>query len=1301
MPKKPTIPRTILYTLLIILSVILLLTSLITTQTASASTDKTQKTYTAMTGHAIWDSLTIQNNIAYVGTEDGLVYAIDLATGQLYWGPISTGDEFCGAPTIDNGTVYLAGTHGGIYAFNVTPSNPQKIWNITVTNSFGERERFYNSPTASNYLLFIAGMGGGFYVYPEYLIQPDALWSYQTDEGTGGTHLPNTFESPVTVSGGVAYIASLNGWVSAFLANATAQTEPLWHIKLEDSFLDSPIVVNGTGYLSGEGGNVYAFPASINSPENRFIWNRTISSIFYNSPAVDNGIVYLAGGNGILYANLVSSNETLWSYNIGEILYASPTVSNGTIYAASVNGSIYAFQAGSTRPSNPLWSYATGDTCYNSPVIDNNTVYIGGVSGAIHAITDSITITLIETGLMPGTNWNATIDGITKTSTSTSISFSVYPNGIYSYNVALPLHYNNQSLLSGNLNVSGQDVTADVSFIGSVDHMYFSIIAPSITAGNLQSFDVLGHDYFCNDLGPIDATLYLSPSEVGSIDAHVIRGITTGTWLVTASYPGIRDINTTLTVVPGDLDHIAVTSALNTIVAGGQTTFSAEGFDAYNNSLGSQSVTFSIPSEAGGPFSGNSVTATKAGVWNVTASFATYPDVYTILTVEAGPLDHIVLPSLSGNLTAGNWLDLSAEGFDSYNNSIGPVAANLTLPVSAGGSVAGSSISATKVGSWQVTASYPGVNNVTFNLTVNPSTLNHISLVDSSENIVAGGSTSFPVIGYDAYGNTLGTMNATYSLPSNAGGSASGSNVSATKAGQWPITVSYPGVSSVTGTLTVTPGALNHMGLNSSSPSLTAGGKVNVTAIGYDAYGNDLGPLNVTLSIPSGADGSISGGWVSATKAGLWSVTASFPGIGDVALSLSVSPGALSYLLVSSSSSGVVAGGSLSLNVEGFDCYGNSLGNLTALLSVSSGAGGSVNGNSVSATKVGTWTVTISYPGMDDVLSLFTVTAGPLDHIGFTSGSGSITAGGSTTFAVEGFDVYGNTLGPVTATLSFQSGAGGSITGNSVSATKAGSWAVTASYPGVKSATQTLNVSPSSLDHIEISSSDGTIMAGGSQTFSAKGYDAYGNSLGDVNAQYSVSSDAGGFVEGNKVSATKAGSYTVTASSGTAKATAPLKVNPGPATQLAVSSIPSKTKSNAHVVTVTAKDAYGNTASGYNGVVCFSPNGIDLGLPCNATLRDGVGTFEVTSTEEPTIVVVDAENPAINGTQVGSEVVLPAETSTQNPTETPLTAVPYSLNSLGLVSSIAAGVVLGVSLIIMYEKRSGKRSNANLAGVSS
>jgi outer membrane protein assembly factor BamB len=277
----------------------------------------------------------------------------------------------------------------------------------------------------------------------------------------------------------------------------------------------------------------------------------------------------------------------------------------------------------------------------------------------------------------------------------------------------------------------------------------------------------------------------------------------------------------------------------------------------------------------------------------------------------------------------------------------------------------------------------------------------------------------------------------------------------------------------------------------------------------------------------------------------------------------------------------------------------------------------------------------VVYVGSDDG-KLYAFGLNPLDHLVLSPSSATITAGGSQTYTAEGFDASNNSLGDVTSGTTFTVSGTGSCTGASCTATVPGDHTVTGT-DGSATGTATLHVNAGPLDHLVLSPSSATITAGGSQTYTAEGFDASNNSLGDVTSATTFIV-IGGSCSGASCTATVPGDHTVTGTDGSATGTATLHVNAGTATQLAVSGLASpRTAGVAGSVTVTAKDAYENTATGYAGTVHFTSSDGAAVLPANATLTNGVGTFSVTLETAGTqsVTATDTGNSSITGSQTG------------------------------------------------------------------
>jgi hypothetical protein len=111
--------------------------------------------------------------------------------------------------------------------------------------------------------------------------------------------------------------------------------------------------------------------------------------------------------------------------------------------------------------------------------------------------------------------------------------------------------------------------------------------------------------------------------------------------------------------------------------------------------------------------------------------------------------------------------------------------------------------------------------------------------------------------------------------------------------------------------------------------------------------------------------------------------------------------------------------------------------------------------------------------------------------------------------------------------------------------------------------------------------------------------------------------------------------------SGTLTGAAIVSVSPAAASTLMVSGFPSPTTAGvAGTFTVTARDAYGNIATGYTGTVRFSSTDTQAQLPANATWTSGLGSFQATlkTAGLQSLTATDTTDNTITGSQGNIEV---------------------------------------------------------------
>ncbi len=308
---------------------------------------------------------------------------------------------------------------------------------------------------------------------------------------------------------------------------------------------------------------------------------------------------------------------------------------------------------------------------------------------------------------------------------------------------------------AGDANHTGSNGSGSFEIVtGPLDRLVLSPATATITAGASQPYSVEGFDAFDNSLGDVTATTTFAVTAAGSCTGASCTATSAGAHLVTATNGGAT-ATAALAVTPGPLDHLALGPASASITAGGSQAYTAEGRDAFDNTLGTQAgVTYTI--SPNGTCSGSTCTARIAGAHTVTATKSGTTG-SAALTVTPGPLHHLVLAPAGATVLAGIAQAYTAEGRDVYDNSLGDLTPSTAFTIAPNGSCTGASCRATVAGSHTVTGTKSGKTGKT-TLTVKPGPLDHLGLSPATASIAFGGSQSYGATGRDAFENSLGAQ---------------------------------------------------------------------------------------------------------------------------------------------------------------------------------------------------------------------------------------------------------------------------------------------------------------------------------------------------------------------------------------------------------------------------------------------------------------------------------------------------------------------------------------------------------------
>jgi hypothetical protein len=722
-------------------------------------------------------------------------------------------------------------------------------------------------------------------------------------------------------------------------------------------------------------------------------------------------------------------------------------------------------------------------------------------------------------------------------------------------------------------------------------------------------------------------------------------------------------------------------------------------------------------------FATDTITASITGVQTVTIS----PAAAATLQV-AGLAAGTAGVAQTASVTAKDAFNNTATGYMgtvhfTSTDSQALLPADYTFVVADNGVHGGFGVSLKTAGSQTLAATDTVTNIITGSqtVTISPAAAATVTVSGLSSG-TAGVAQTATVIARDAFNNTatgyLGTVHFTsndgqamlpadYTFVAGDSGIRAGFSVTLKTAGSPTLTATDTVTGSITGsqTVAISPSAATTLQVTGLSAG-TAGVAQTATVTAKDAFNNAatgyLGTVHFTSSdsqalLPAdyafvGGDNGVHGGFSVTLKTSgsqplmaTDTVTSSITGSQTV----TISAAAAVSLQVSGLSSGT-AGEVQTATVTAKDAFNNTATGYTGTVHFTSTDGqavvpanyGFVAGDSgvhlfsvalkTAATQsvTVTDTVTGSLTATQSGLVISPAAGATLQVTGLSSG----TAGVAQTATVIAKDAFNNTASGYVGTVAFSSsdvqallpanytfvaGDNGMHAGFSVTLKTAGSQTVTATDTVTASITgsQTATISPAAASTLQLSGlSSGT--AGVAQTgMTVTAKDAFSNTATGYTGMVHFTSSDGqavlpadyGFVAGDngvhvfsvtlKTAAIQSVTVTDTVTASLTASQSGLVVSPAAASTLQVTGLSASTAGVVQTATVTAKDAFGNTATAYLGTVHFTSTDSQAVLPGNYTFVGGDngvhGGFSVTlkTAGSQTLTATDNITGSITGGQ--------------------------------------------------------------------
>jgi len=302
--------------------------------------------------------LAVVQGIAYTGSGDGHVYAIDVSTGKLLWRVLLDKSFDASWPTVVEGRVYVCtGVDQGLfYALNAKTG--AVIW------KFRPGGGVFNSPVVLEGRVYFGANDGD--VYALDVGTGKLVWKFPTGN-------LSSLLNPAVADGHVYITAGTPSGDTLYALKASDGTFAWSFSATNDNGLGTAIVGDGKVFL-GEtdfpsGGFIYAFDAVTG----KNIWTINLGNGAAGWFAFANGVLYTDSSDGTdnLLALDPATGRKLW----GSLNFvALPVVANGVIYGFPKSGQLAALDA---RNGKLLKTVSTLGNITGIAVVDGN-VYSAG-----------------------------------------------------------------------------------------------------------------------------------------------------------------------------------------------------------------------------------------------------------------------------------------------------------------------------------------------------------------------------------------------------------------------------------------------------------------------------------------------------------------------------------------------------------------------------------------------------------------------------------------------------------------------------------------------------------------------------------------------------------------------------------------------------------------------------------------------------------------------------------------------------------------------------------------------------------
>lgn len=326
---------------------------------AEAVIEDPELLWTHATGGPVLSTAAIADGRVYVGSDDGRLHCLELATGKVLW-TFDAGKPVQSPPLVHRGRVFF-GAHDGVMRC-VSAADGALQWTFATGDKIIGGA---NLDARNNRIVF------GSYDSKLYALDAETgklAWEHTTDNYINGTP---------AILGERTIVGGCDGFVHR-VELATGVPQP--PLPVEAYIAGSAAVDRDRAWL-GHYGNRFI---CVDLTAGKIAWEYGPREFaFFSSPALDpqRDIVVFGGRDRRVHAARASDGTPLWEFRTRGKVDASPVIAGDKVVAASEDGRVYLLKL---DDGSEVWSYLIGQPLVASPAVSDGRIVIGSEDGRVY-----------------------------------------------------------------------------------------------------------------------------------------------------------------------------------------------------------------------------------------------------------------------------------------------------------------------------------------------------------------------------------------------------------------------------------------------------------------------------------------------------------------------------------------------------------------------------------------------------------------------------------------------------------------------------------------------------------------------------------------------------------------------------------------------------------------------------------------------------------------------------------------------------------------------------------------------------